>query len=407
MPGQTTRARDGILSVPGFTRLWLCSTADAWAVFLLPVAVTLAVMHRGEGATALGLVLGAKTLGFVLATVPGGLAADRRHRPGTMSAACLARAVSSTALIVVLDNTTWLVAALVFVVGAGEGVLRPSYQAAIGDLVPEPRRQAANALSTISFRLALVLSPGVATALTLWWGPKSVLVIAAALWLGAAYAVRGLPRSPLRDRVPESLLRQFRVGVRAARRQRWFVAGLTLLTLVVGIGEATQMVLLPVTSRDRFGADSVYAVALTLFAAGALAGGMTMLRWHPRLPGLVAVTGIAFYAGIPFALAFSTTAWPVFTAHFLAGFGMEVFNVLWFGAIQREFAPDVRARIASLDFLFSYSLSPLALVVLPVAVAGAGIQPVLICTGTVAVIACLATLAIPGMTGFRRIRPTL
>ncbi|WP_282792782.1 MFS transporter [Streptomyces sp. CC224B] len=401
MSGLRTRTRGSVLAVPGFARLWLCSTTDAWAVSLLPVAVTLALVRRGDSATALGLVLAAKTLGFVLATVPGGVAADRWSRSSTVFLACLVRVASTGMLLLWLNGPMWVIAACVFVTGAGEGVLRPSYQALIGDLVPEPQRQSANALSTVTFRLALVLSPGAATALTLWSGPRTVLATTILLWLCAAYVVRGLPRLRAPDRSAETVLQGFLSGIRAARGQPWFLAGLVILTLVLGVGEATQMVLLPVISRDRFGTDAVYAVALTMFALGALAGGVVMLRWRSRRPGLFAVTGITLFAGIPFTLAFSTAAWPVFVAHFAAGLGMEMFNVSWFSAIQREFPPAMRARISSLDFLVSYALSPLSLAILPAAVAGVGTRPALICTGAMMAIVSLCSLTIPGMANFR------
>lgn len=97
--------------------------------------------------------------------------------------------------------------------------------------------------------------------------------------------------------------------------------------------------------------------------------------------------GIGLIGVIPCVLAFSSHPWPVYAAHFAAGVGMEVFNVAWFAAIQREFAPEVRARVSSLDFLVSFAISPLSLAVVPTAVSGLG------------------ALAVPGMTRFRRLGP--
>ncbi|WP_202966065.1 MFS transporter [Streptomonospora alba] len=397
-----------MLAVPGFGRLWLCSTADAWGAFLLPVAVTLALLESGHGASALGLVLAAKTLGHLLATVPGGIAADHWSRPQMISIACLARVLSTSLLLFcITSGPTWIVAACVFVVGAGEGILRPSHLALVGDIVPEPQQQSAIALTTIAFRIALVLSPGVATALTLWSGPATVLIVSIVLWLCAAFAVRKLPRhaTPEGDehvpRHTESVRDKLFGGFRAARAQPWFVAGLLVLTIVLGTTDATQLVLLPVISTEQFGTESVYAVALSMFALGALLGGLVMLRWHPSKPGRLAMIGLAFCAAIPFSLAFSEIAWPIFVAHFVAGVGMEVFNVTWFAAIQREFATDVRARVTSLDFLISYSVSPLSLAVVPLAVAAVGTQPVLVFMGAAVILGGLCALAVPGMSLFR------
>ncbi len=397
----TEQAERGAWSVPGFRRLWLANTADAWAVSLLPAAVTLALVHQGSGAMALGQVLAAKTVGFVVATVPGGVLADRWSRRKAMVLACLVRAVAALALPMALAGPSWGSAVCVLLVGAGEGAFRPSYQAMVGDLIPERQRQSANALSTITFRLALVLAPGVATTAVIWVGPGPVLVLTAVLWCLTAFAVRGLPERHVDNARPaESVLEQFMSGVREARRHRWFVAGLVMLVFVLAAGEAAQMVLLPVISRDRFGTDLVYAAALTGYSIGALAGGAVMTRWSPRLPGLVAVLGLALYAGIPLALALAPEAWLVLAAYALAGVGMELFNVPWFSAVQREVPSHLQARVSSLDFMVSYSMSPLGLALLPLVVVATGMETALIGTAIVVLLACVGTLAVPGMTRF-------
>lgn len=55
----------------------------------------------------------------------------------------------------------------------------------------------------------------------------------------------------------------------------------------------------------------------------------------------------------------------VITAYVATGLGIELFNVPWFTATQREVAPDKLARVSSLDFLLSYGLAPLGLVLIP------------------------------------------
>ncbi|WP_433260367.1 MFS transporter [Actinosynnema sp. CS-041913] len=399
---QVENAAGGAWSIPGFRRLWSANTADAWAVSLLPAAVTLALVHQGSGAVVLGQVLAAKTVGFVAATIPGGVLADRWSRRKTMVLACLLRAAAALLLPVALAGPSWGSAACVLLVGAGEGAFRPSYQAMLGEVVPERQRQSANALSTVTFRLALVLAPGVATAAVLLLGPWAVCLLTAVLWCLAALAVRRLPERRADHSRPEgSVVAQFLSGVREARRHRWFVAGLVMLVFVLAVGEASQLVLLPVISLERFGTDFVYAAALTGYSVGALAGGAVMTRWTPRLPGLVAVLGLALYAGIPLALALSPVVWPLVAAYVLAGVGMELFNVPWFSAVQREVPPGLQARVSSLDFMVSYSMSPLGLALLPPAVEATGPRTALIGTAVVVLLACAGTLAVPGMTRFR------
>ncbi|MGH3242284.1 MAG: MFS transporter, partial [Spirillospora sp.] len=58
-----------------FRRLWLSYSASAAATGMMPTALTLAVLDGPHGLSALGLVLGARTLGFVAGSLPGGVIA--------------------------------------------------------------------------------------------------------------------------------------------------------------------------------------------------------------------------------------------------------------------------------------------------------------------------------------------
>lgn len=64
-------------------------------------------------------------------------------------------------------------------------------------------------------------------------------------------------------------------------------------------------------------------------------------------------------------------------AYVLAGVGVELFNVPWFTAAQREIAPDRLARVSSLDFLFSYGLAPVGLALIAPAADAFGAEAVL------------------------------
>jgi hypothetical protein len=61
----------------------------------------------------------------------------------------------------------------------------------------------------------------------------------------------------------------------------------------------------------------------------------------------------------------------------VAGVGIELFNVPWFTAAQREVAPDKLARVSSLDFLLSYGLAPLGLALIAPAIDAFGARAVL------------------------------
>ncbi|MGH8930930.1 MAG: hypothetical protein ACRDZO_09970 [Egibacteraceae bacterium] len=111
---------------------------------------------------------------------------------------------------------------------------------------------------------------------------------------------------------------------------------LAALTAVIFAGYSTTAVALPLVSRDRYGSAIVLASAVTGYTAGALAGALLIARWRPRNQGWAALAGLACYGFAPLSLMFPVHAGVVVAAYVVVGLGIEVFNVPWFTATQRE-----------------------------------------------------------------------
>lgn len=182
-----------------------------------------------------------------------------------------------------------------------------------------------------------------------------------------------------------------REGVQEARRHPWFVAGLGGLLPVMALGYSATCVALPLVSRDRFGGETVLAVAITAYTVGAIVGAALVARWRPTNVGWWAFAGVGAYALVPLALAISPSPVLVLAAYALGGIGIEVFSVPWFTATQREVPPERLARVTSLDFVESYGCAPLGLALLAPAISAWGLTPVLLgCAAACALGAALA-----------------
>src|SRR2546423_6805884 len=83
--------RFGPLTERPFRLLWLGRTASALGDSLIPVALAFAVLRIGGGASGLGIVLAAFTIGRASFVVVGGVWADRLPRRAVMIAADLVR----------------------------------------------------------------------------------------------------------------------------------------------------------------------------------------------------------------------------------------------------------------------------------------------------------------------------
>ncbi|MFL9655059.1 MFS transporter [Streptomyces sp. PB17] len=391
-----------------FLRLWTGATASGLATWALPFVLGLAVFERTLAATDLGLLLAARTVGFLAAVPVAGVLADRHSRRGVVLWAGLASAAAAPVIAAGLGRSVLLMAAAAAVAGAGQGACRPAYQALTAEVVDAGRRQQANAAMTLAVRVTTLVGPSSAALLAVFLDTWALLVGIGLLWLVAACApvtgarpgaAEGMPE-PAAGAVSASFLAEFTEGVREARRHPWFLAGLGALTAVIATGYSATGVALPLVSRDEYGTEVVLAGAMTAYTAGALGGALLMARWRPRSPGWAALTGLAAYGFAPLSLVFPVHPVVVMAAYAVAGIGIELFNVPWFTAAQREVAPDKLARVSSLDFLLSYGLAPLGLALIAPAIDAFGATAVL--TGCALVcFAAPATAALaPGARAF-------
>jgi hypothetical protein len=92
----------------------------------------------------------------------------------------------------------------------------------------------------------------------------------------------------------------------------------------------------------------------------------------------------------------------VVAAYVVTGIGIELFNVPWFTATQREVDPRLLARVSSVDFLFSYGLAPLGLALIAPAITAFGAGPVLLACAVVCLAAPAAAMLVPGTRAFSR-----
>jgi MFS family permease len=314
----------------------------------------------------------------------------------------LAAAIATPFIALGLGDSVLLMSLAAVVVGAGQGACRPAFQALTAEVVDADQRQRANAAITLAVRVSTLVAPTTAALLANVLDTGTLLIGTALLWLLAALLPPRGTRVPATGQAGISLLKEFGEGVREARRHPWFLAGLAALAAVIFTGYSATGVALPLVSRDRYGTEAVLAAALTAYTVGALAGAVLMARWRPPAPGWVALAGLALYGLAPLSLLLPVHPVAVFAAYALAGLGIELFNVPWFTATQREVEPRLLARVSSLDFLVSYGLAPVGLAFLAPALDAFGWGPVLAACALVCFLAPAAAALVPTTRRFSR-----
>jgi MFS family permease len=389
-----------------FPRLWIGNTASGLATWALPFVLGLAIVSKDIAAAEAGLALAARTFGFILAMPVGGVLTDRS---GPRRMILLASLIAALGILPVMAGLAGLggVAAIVAgagVAGFGQGACRAAYQAIVPRIVPDAGRQSANAALTISIRVSTLVGPALATWATLQFGTAVTFAGIAAFWILSAL-LPPWPASPVSKSPPAALnlarfVSELNDGLAEARRHPWFVAGLAALTVVIAFGYSVTNVLLPQVSQNHFGGPQLLTISITSYTLGALAGALLIARWRPRAIGWIALCGLGLYGLVPLSLIHPGHSILPVAAFFLAGVGIELFNVPWFTATQREVPADKLARVSSIDFLFSYGLAPLGLAGIAPLAESLGIESVLLLCGLVCIGAPASAMAARGSRDF-------
>ncbi len=167
------------------------------------------------------------------------------------------------------------------------------------------------------------------------------------------------------------------------------------MAIWLSLGFAVQQILLPVISKEELANERVIGWALGAYSFGALLGSLLLSKYQPKVYGATAFIALGVYGFVPLALM-TGNEWIIYMAYFAGGVGIEIFNIPWFTAMQREIPKDKIGRVSSLDFLVSYGISPLSLAVLPYFIAQFGQNFILIFCGVMTLISALAVLLVPG-----------
>ncbi|MCA9706566.1 MAG: MFS transporter, partial [Myxococcales bacterium] len=327
------------------------------------VLVALTVSASDQPALTMGLVMGARFAAMALFIVLGGVLADRVDRFGLLA---LTDAVRIAALvpIMVLDTQTPLavLAASSFVLGAGEALYVPTYDAAVVSSIDRGQLARANALTKATRGVAKVLGPPLAGIVVLGVGVRGAVIIdAVSFGLSLLTLVRlALMRlGPRPEPAHGSMWRDVLGGLRAVAGLRWLVA-LELMAMVhVLLVVAPWVVLLPVISERELGGIDSYGALLGAFAAGAIPGALLGAWVRPRRPGLVILGGLMPFGLCCIALAWSHELWVLIAVFFVAGAGTELTDIVKTTAIQEQVPKELLGRVFALDFFASYVMMPL------------------------------------------------
>ena len=377
---------------------------------LFPVALAFAVLELSGSPSSLGLVLAAQALPLALFALVGGVVGDRLSRQRLMLASDLVRAASqalAAALLIAGVAEIWQLAVLAAVYGAAEAFFRPAAGGLVPRLVPGEQLLQANSLIAMSQSLGMVLGPALAGALIALLGPGSAIAIDAASFLVSAACLAAMsPRPGARiDAAAETgaaFLAQLRDGWREVTSRVWLRSFLVLLAAYHLIALPCVLALGPVIADRELDGASSWAVIVTMFGIGSIAGAAIGLRAGPRRPMLACAIAFVGAACQPAIIAGAGSTLAIGAFELLAGVCVAFGFTVWETTLGREVPAESLSRVTSFDWFTSVGLMPLGYALVGPIADAAGLESTMFAATAIVVAVALAVLLLPDIRRFGR-----
>lgn len=355
------------LRAPRFAWFYGARVVSTAGSTMAPIALAFAVLDLTDSASALGIVLAARTIPMVVFLLVGGVVSDRFSRSTVLITANLLSAVTQgcVAYLVVSGNAElWMLIVLEAANGTVSAFTLPAMEGVIPQLAPRSHLQQANALLSFSRAGLAVLGPTLAALLVASAGAGWALAVDALTWLAAAVLLTRV-RLPARVRSATeepSMIRDLREGWGVFTGQTWLwvvVAGFGVLN---AIHSGAWFTLGPALARRTFGVQG-WGYVLSAESVGLLVMTLVMLRLRLRRPLLSGMIGMLLFALPVLALGLQPHVATLMVAAFVGGAGVEVFSIGWSVAMQENIDERLLSRAYSYDILGSMVATPVGQVV--------------------------------------------
>lgn len=350
------------LASPLFRRLWLGQTVSYSGDAAYAVALALYLLPRPDAPHAIGLTLGATAFGGVMTLLLGGALADRYRRSRVIVASDLMRAAAVAGLVIGGPHAPlWFLGALAVVQGVGSGLHRPAYGAVLRSTVPRDVLSHANALRTVSTRLAAVLGAALGGVLADATTPRWVLAGDVATFGVSMVTLLGFGDGPPQgaSEKKDSLWADITDGLAYVLRRPWMVAVMAQGTAQLALVAAPVALLLPLLT----GGGHLYGWIVAAEAAGAFGGASLGAALRTRSPGWLAMAALLAQLPQTVTLALDAPAWSVLLCSALTGAGLSVFAVVWTTALQTGVEHSRLGRVFAVDAVAATVLSPFGYVI--------------------------------------------
>lgn len=336
-----------------WTGLFLSSIGTWMQNLALPAYID----HRTGSAQIVGILIFAQLGPLLVLAIPGSIVADRVNRRVFLLSMQWLQLVFSLvlAVIVAADGPIWSIFLAQLVIGTGNALNAPAFQASIPLLVD--RRDLAGAISMNSIQLngSRVLGPTLAAVLTLWGvSTAGLFVINAVTYLFLIIAIAMVTIPDVRGHHAEKGWRQFLTGIRISR-ERSVLSRLLVGMATFSLFSLVLVALFPSVTRLNFGVESESSTFKAIYAVwglgaftGAVLTGTFLTRFHR--PRLIRWGFVGFGLSLA-AFAVLRSPGPAFPVGFVLGIFYFMLATAMVTVFQENLRDTERVRVMPLWFM--------------------------------------------------------
>jgi MFS family permease len=392
------------LRIRDFRLLWSGLAISLLGDGIYLVAIAWQVYELSDAPTALAIVGVCLTVPQIALVLFGGAITDRLERRRVLLAADVLRGLAVGVvgvLAVVGELQLWHLFVLAAVFGIGSALFGPAFAAIVPDLVPDDLILQANSLERFVRPLAIrFIGPAVGGVIVAAFGAGTAFLLDAASFGASIAALLAIGRRPALA-APDhrkSLLDDVGEGLRFVRSQSWLLVTVVATSIGMLFFLGPVYVLLPLVVKRSLGGT---ATDLGLvFAAGGIGAMIASFllagRGLPRRPLSVMYACWAAMCLQLVGYAVARSIWLVVVVTLLGTALLVYGQILWTTLLQMLVPRALLGRVASVDSLLSWGLTPISYALTAPVVDAVGLDATLVGAGLAATAVLVVTwLAFP------------
>lgn len=267
-----------------------------------------------DSATLIALVQASNTLPVMLLAIASGALADIFDRKTLLMLALIFMTIVSAALALVAWSgglTPWLLLGFTFMLGAGQAVYNPPWQASMGDLVAREDLPAAVSLNSVGFNLMRSVGPAAGGLIVAGFGAAAAFAVNAVSYLPLLGAMsRWRPKLAPRVTTPEPFVAAMGAGLRYVALSPNLMR-VILRGALFGFAAIAVLALLPLVATSHpEGGSLLFGGLLGCYGIGAIIGAMLNGRIRARLENEHVVRlAFAGFAAAALLLGLTQSVW--------------------------------------------------------------------------------------------------